>query len=79
VLLLVMLLLLVALPVGMGHMGDCPACTPAKGPLELGLCAAVLSLLVLALKLIEARLRLASEKPPGTILAASLYRPPRCA
>jgi hypothetical protein len=76
--LLIVLLILVALPVGMGHMGDCPACTPARGPFELALCAALLSLAVLIVRLmIESHLRFASERPPRALFASSVYRPPR--
>jgi hypothetical protein len=45
--LLIVLLLVVVLPIGMGHMVDCPACTPAKGHSALGLCVGILSLIAL--------------------------------
>jgi hypothetical protein len=77
--LLVLLLLLVALPMGMGHMGDCPACTSAKALFALGLCAGILSLLVLSVVLFGTRFRLAAEARYRFVLSRSIYRPPRFA
>ncbi|MGI8706863.1 MAG: hypothetical protein ACR2LG_01465 [Actinomycetota bacterium] len=77
--LLVLLLLLVALPMGMGHMGDCPACTPTKAPFALGLCAGILSLLVLCVLLSSSRFRLATQARYRFLLSRSIYRPPRFA
>lgn len=75
--LVVLLLVLVALPVGMGHMGDCPACTAAKGPLDLGICAGVLSYAALTVLLTSTRFRSRIQRPPSLLLARSVYRPPR--
>ena len=75
--LLVLLLLVVALPMGMGHMGDCPSCTSAKAPFEIGLCAGILSLLVLSVRLSSSRLRFATEALYRFLLSLSIYRPPR--
>ena len=77
--LLILLLLLVALPIGMGHMGDCPVCTSAKAPFALGLCAGILSLLVLSVLLSSTRFRLATESRYRFLLTRSIYRPPRFA
>lgn len=76
---LVLLLLLVALPLGMGDMGDCPACTFTKSPFELGLCAAVLLLLVLAAFLSGFRFRIAAKASFRLLVPRSIYRPPRFA
>lgn len=77
--LVVLLLLLVALPMGMGHMDDCPACTSAKAPFPLGLCAGILALLVLSVLLSSTRFRLATEARYRFLLSRSIYRPPRFA
>ncbi|HZJ50751.1 MAG TPA: hypothetical protein VFF07_07815 [Actinomycetota bacterium] len=77
--LLILLLLLVALPIGMGDMGDCPVCTSAKFPFALGLCAGLLSLLVLSVLLSSTRFRLATESRYRFLLTRSIYRPPRFA
>lgn len=45
-LLLIILLIMIALPMRMGEMGDCPMCTSTK-TIALGICVGVLSLLVL--------------------------------
>lgn len=75
--LLILLLLLVALPMGMGPMGDCPVCTSAKAPFALGLCAGILSLLVLSVLLSGTRFRLATASRYRFLLTRSIYRPPR--
>ena len=75
--LLILLLLLVALPIGMGHMGDCPSCTSAKAPFELGLCAGILTLVGFLLLLSSTRFRQATEAPRRFLLQRSIYRPPR--
>ena len=72
-----LILLLVALPMGMGHMGDCPVCASAKAPFALGLCAGIMSLLVLSVLLSGTRLRLATESRYRFLLTRSIYRPPR--
>ncbi|HZJ49419.1 MAG TPA: hypothetical protein VFF07_00890 [Actinomycetota bacterium] len=77
--LLIVLLLLVALPIGMGDMGDCPACTATKAPFTLGLCAGILSLLALSVLLSSTGLRLATEARYRFLLSRSIYRPPRFA
>ena len=74
---LVLLLLLVALPMGMGEMGDCPACTSSRGPFALALCAGILSLLPLGVSLRGIRLRLAAEAWYRFLSSGSIYRPPR--
>ena len=80
-LLLVLLLVLVALPIGMGDMGDmgdCPMCTSPK-TIALGICAGILSLLVLIVLLGRSRLRLSEQASRRLLLARSIYRPPRFA
>ena len=74
--LLVLLLLVVALPMGMGDMGDCPACTSAE-TFALGLCAGILSLIVLGLSLTNTSLRRASEARYRFLQTRTIYRPPR--
>lgn len=75
--LLVLLLLLVALPMGMGQMSDCPACTATKAPFALGFCAGILSLLALTVLLSSTRFRLATEARHRFLLSRFIYRPPR--
>lgn len=75
--LLVLLLLVIVLPMGMGHMDDCPACTATKAPFALGLCAGILSLLALSVALSSTRFRLATEARHRFLLSRSIYRPPR--
>lgn len=77
--LLILLLLLVALPMGMGHMGDCPVCTSAKAPFALGLCAGIMWILVLSVLLSSTRFRLATESRYRFLLTRSIFRPPRFA
>lgn len=79
VLVLVLLLLAVGLPLGMGHMGDCPMCTAAKNLFALGLCAGILSLIALSVLLASSRFRLAPQSRYRFILSRSIYRPPRVA
>ena len=77
--LLVVFLLLVALPVAMGHMdhvGDCPACTSSK-VFSLGLCAVILGLLGLTVPLSATRVRAFGGAPYRFDPSSSIYRPPR--
>ena len=78
---LIVLLLLVALPMGMGmhEMADCPACVTSKAPFALGVCAGILSLLILAVLLSGTRFRLATDTPYRFLLSRLIYRPPRFA
>jgi hypothetical protein len=77
-LVLVLLLVMVALPMGMGEMGDCPMCTSPK-TIALGICAAILSLLVLIVLLASSRLGSVEQSSRRLLLARSIYRPPRFA
>jgi len=77
--LLILLLLVVSLPIGMGHMGDCPACTATKALFALGICAGIISLLALIVLLSGSRFRLATEARRSFLLSRSIYRPPRFA
>jgi hypothetical protein len=77
-LVLILLFVIIALPVGMGGMGDCPMCTSPK-TVALGICAAILSLLVLIVLVASSRLRSVDQSPRRLLLASSIYRPPRLA
>jgi hypothetical protein len=77
-LVLILLLMLVALPMGMGEMGDCPMCTSPK-TIALGICAGILSLLVLSVALSSSRVRLLEQASRRLPLVRSIYRPPRVA
>lgn len=77
---LILLLLLVALPVAVGHMdhmGDCPACTSAKAPFALGLCAGIPSFVALIILLSSSRFRLVAQTSRQFLLTSSIFRPPR--
>ncbi len=73
---LVILLVAIALPMGMGEMGDCPMCTSPK-TIALGICAGVLSLIGLILLLGSSRFRSREELMCGLLVSSSIYRPPR--
>lgn len=75
---LILLLVIIALPMGMGEMGDCPMCTSPK-TIALGICAGILSLLVLIVLLASSRLRSVEQSSRRFLLARSIYRPPRFA
>lgn len=75
-LVLIVLLVVIALPVGMGEMGDCPMCTSPK-TIALGICAGILSLFMLIVLLSSSRQRLGEESSRRFLLARSIYRPPR--
>jgi hypothetical protein len=77
-LVLILLFVVIALPIGMGEMDDCPMCTSPK-TIALGICGAVLSLFVLIVLLGSSRLRLLEESSQRFLLACSIYRPPRFA
>lgn len=77
-LIFIVLLVAIALPMGMGEMGDCPMCTSPK-MIALGMCAGVLSLFVLIVLLGSSRLRLDEETSKFFFLSRSIYRPPRAA
>ena len=77
-LVLILLLVMVALPMEMGEMGDCPMCTSPK-TIALGICAAILSLLVLGVLLVSNQLRTVEHSSRRFLLARSIYRPPRFA
>lgn len=82
VLALILLLVLIALPMAMGYggqMGDCPACTSAKGALALGLCAAIVSLVALVVSIASSRLSLVAGASRQLLLTTSIFRPPRSA
>lgn len=67
------------LSIAMGHMGDCPACTSAKAPFALGICAGILSMATLAILLSSRRFRLFAISARQFLLASSIFRPPRTA
>ncbi len=77
-LLLVLLLVMVALPMGMGEMGDCPMCTSPK-MIALGICAGILSLFALTILLASSRFRPWEESARRLLFSRSIYRPPRSA
>ncbi len=77
--LLIVLLLVVALPIGLGHMVDCPACTPTKSSFALGLCSGILSLIALTVVFSSSRFHLAKQTSRRFLLALSIFRPPRFA
>lgn len=76
VLFLLLVLLVAALPMGMGYMSDCPACTSAES-FALGLCAGILSIIVVGMSLTALSLRRASETHHRFLMACTIYRPPR--
>lgn len=75
-LVLVVLLVAIALPMGMGEMGDCPMCTSPK-TIALGICAGILSLIAVMLLLGSSRFRAREELMRGLLVSTSIYRPPR--
>lgn len=77
VVLLIVLLLLVALPMGMADMGDCPACTQSERPLALGMCLAIVALAIFSVRFSRSRLFLAPPSATAMPPAAALFRPPR--
>ena len=77
-LVLIFLLVMVALPMGMGEMADCPMCTSPK-TIALGICTGILSFLVLIVLLASSRLRPVEQCSRRFLLARSIYRPPRFA
>lgn len=80
VVLFVVLLILAALPVGMGMTGmaDCPACAPTSSLAALGLCLVVLgAAVILAVALLRNRLYESSWRMPGLLLARGIDRPPQ--
>ena len=77
VILLIVPLLLVALPMGMGEMGDCPACTQSERPLALGMCLAIIALAIFSIRFSRSRVFLASPSATASPPAAALFRPPR--
>lgn len=79
---LILLLLIIGLPVAMGHMGnmgDCPACTSANAPFALGLCVGILSLVAFTVLLSSRRFMLHAAPTRRFLLATSIFRPPRSA
>jgi hypothetical protein len=75
-LVLILLLVVFALPMGMGETGDCPMCTSPK-TIALGICLGVLSFLVLIVLMASSRVRLIEQSSRRFLLARSIYRPPR--
>jgi hypothetical protein len=78
-LVLILLVVLIALPIGMGGMADCPACISSAGTFALGLCAGTLSLVALIVRLTSTPFRAATAGARCYLLARSVYRPPRLA
>lgn len=81
-LLLILLLVVVALPMAMGGMdamGDCPMCTSPETHIALGMCAALLSLVGLAVLLTSSRLHLVRATARRFLLTSAIYKPPRFA
>lgn len=77
---LILLLLVVAFPIGMGEMGamgHCPMCTSPDTHVALGICAALLSLAVLIVLLASSRLHLTRRADRRFLVPCSIYRPPR--
>lgn len=75
--LLILLLLLVALPMGMGDMGDCPMCTSAKAPFALELCFGILAAIAYVALMTSRRLPLTDPRIRHLLLESSIFRPPR--
>ena len=78
-LVLILLLIVIALPtaLGMGEMADCPLCTSPENHLVLGICAAILTFVVLAVGLSSRRIRLLEEGSRSFLISRTIYRPPR--
>lgn len=78
VLILIVLLVAIALPVGMGEMSDCPMCTSPR-TIALGMCAGVLAFFILIVLWGSSRLRRGEQTSRLFFLSQSIYRPPRAA
>lgn len=76
VLILLAVLVAVALPTQMGEMRDCPMCTYLQ-TIALGICAAILALLLLVVMMASSRLCSGENSFRHFLLARSVYRPPR--
>ena len=76
-LVLILLLIVIALPMGMGEMTDCPMCTSPENHLALGICAAILTFVVLAVGLRSRRFRLLEKGFRAFLISRTIYRPPR--
>lgn len=75
---LILLLVAFALPLGMGEMGDCPMCTSPQ-TLLLGVCAALVTVFLLALSNLMRNLALDDPHHRLRALSRAIYRPPRFA
>lgn len=75
---LILLLVAVVLPVGMGESGECPMCTSSK-TLALGICAAILSLFGLIVLQRSSRIQLYEQSAHVLLITPSIYKPPRFA
>jgi len=74
---LVLLILLMVIPLGIGMvMGACPSCT-AAAPNALSLCVAVLVSLAVASSMLTVRITPRSRPIPVLLLFGLLDRPPR--
>lgn len=82
VILLVMLVLLLALPMAMAmdlnmEGGSCPACSATERPFSVGMCLAILALVVFSICFARSRLVLAPVRSSDSPALSSLFRPPR--
>lgn len=77
-LVLVVLLVAVGLPMSIS-MGDCPMCTSPDTHLDLGICAAFLSVLLLTVLLADRRRQVVAGMIRRLLIGRSIYRPPRFA
>ncbi len=77
---LVLLLLVVGLPLGMGmgDMGACPACSAPDAPLAMAMCVAILSLGGIFMMLaFSGRISSRHHRTPRFLVLATLDRPPQ--
>lgn len=77
ILALVVVAIAFGLPMGMGPMADCPMCTSPEVHVALGLCAALVSLVLPYLTRVGSGFRVGRAVDRSFDFACSIFRPPR--
>lgn len=77
--LLILFVLLLALPLGMGmsEMADCPTCTAPDIHQDLGICFAIVSIAGMMILHAFTRFRPVQTHARSSLISRHIYRPPR--
>ena len=79
VMILVIAIIVIGLPMGMGGMSECPMCTSPETHISLAICAAILLSLMVFSILFASLIAGDRNNLSGRLTRRSIFRPPRSA